>query len=505
MVKVPDDLDQQQTLIDLVAAHLGVPPGAERPLLITRNSRVGSAFVLSHPGFNGRHYLPNWIAIRNLDGDGFVSVDYADDQPKQLLITSKGLDAYGVLVRRASNQQTAPGGNPVGLTGNRALEDKSISIPALAPSPIEVFFAYSHKDESLLDEMREHLALLKREGRIADWHDRKIEAGEEWGRTIDQHLLTSDLILLLISASFISSDYCFAHELRMAINRHEANEARVVPVILRPCDWKSAPFGKLQALPRDGSAVTIWANRDEAWVDIATGIRRIVESLAIDGAKRSNAEGIKATDVVENEDEDEPGLLELLETLQEATMEIWTRMSTLDRIGTEFAAGADRGSEDNSTDSVDHDPKATLSRIAAWLEKGSLAMEPEISGMRDAWARLGSICAPIDELLPLNTSEDRERAYQLISIIPGAPTHFPNIELGFQQARNGLQNYRGKSSELNRAVKRMDQTLQEAIEIIAEGRRVAKQLSESMEKRFRDFPDCKLVSRADQGQDATET
>ena len=65
-----------------------------------------------------------------------------------------------------------------------------------------------------------------------------------------------------------------------ALERHEAGAARVIPVILRPCDWQSAPFGKLQALPRDGKPVTTWTNRDEAFTDVARGIREAAKSLA---------------------------------------------------------------------------------------------------------------------------------------------------------------------------------------------------------------------------------
>src|SRR5438128_1377433 len=101
--------------------------------------------------------------------------------------------------------------------------------------PIEVFFSYSHKDEELRDEMANHLSILKRQGVITDWHDRRITAGDEWAGQIDEHLNSAHLILLLISADFIASDYCYDLELTRAMERHEAREACVIPVILRPC------------------------------------------------------------------------------------------------------------------------------------------------------------------------------------------------------------------------------------------------------------------------------
>jgi hypothetical protein len=143
-----------------------------------------------------------------------------------------------------------------------------------------VFFSYAHRDEALRNELAEHLRLLERQGIITGWHDRRITGGTEWAGAIDEHLRTAQIILLLISASFLASDYCYDVELRHAINRHEAGEARVIPVIVRPVDWHSAPFGKLQALPKDGRAVTSWPNPDEAFADIARGIRSVAEELA---------------------------------------------------------------------------------------------------------------------------------------------------------------------------------------------------------------------------------
>jgi hypothetical protein len=67
--------------------------------------------------------------------------------------------------------------------------------------------------------------------------------------------------------------------MKTVLERAEAGTARVVPIILRECDWHSAPFGKLQALPKDGIAVTRWPNRDEAWTDVSRGLRRLVEEI----------------------------------------------------------------------------------------------------------------------------------------------------------------------------------------------------------------------------------
>ena len=87
--------------------------------------------------------------------------------------------------------------------------------------------------------------------------------------------------MLLVSADFLDSDYCYEVEMQRAMERHKADEARVIPVILRACDWQTAPFGKLQALPKNANPVTSWDNADEAFTNVAKGIRRVVEELRI--------------------------------------------------------------------------------------------------------------------------------------------------------------------------------------------------------------------------------
>ena len=145
--------------------------------------------------------------------------------------------------------------------------------------PLRVFWSYSHRDEKLRDELHEHLAGLRRAGLINDWHDRKIDAGTVWKDEIDRHLGDADIVLLLISASFMHSEYCWCDEMAKALAQPDADEARMIPVILRPCDWLDTPIARLQAVPKDARPITQWADRDVAYVDITAAIRRAVREL----------------------------------------------------------------------------------------------------------------------------------------------------------------------------------------------------------------------------------
>jgi hypothetical protein len=140
-----------------------------------------------------------------------------------------------------------------------------------------VFFSYSHADEGLRDQLEKQLAMLRRQGIIEVWHDRRIGAGQEIDKAINEHINSDEIILLLVSPDFIASDYCYDIEMTRALERHEAGTAIVIPVILRACDWHHAPFGKLLATPRDGKPVTQWPDRDEAFLQVAQAIRKAAE------------------------------------------------------------------------------------------------------------------------------------------------------------------------------------------------------------------------------------
>jgi len=148
--------------------------------------------------------------------------------------------------------------------------------------PIKIFFSYSRKDLDLRDELDKHLAALREAGRITTWHDCQLEPGVEWEPVITEKLNTADFILLLVSIDFIASRYCYCVELKQVIRRHEEGTARVIPIILRHCDWNHAdvPFSRLNVLPDHARPVVSWPDRDEAFMVVARKIREMVDKVA---------------------------------------------------------------------------------------------------------------------------------------------------------------------------------------------------------------------------------
>ncbi len=134
-----------------------------------------------------------------------------------------------------------------------------------------LFFSYARQDRGLRDKLEEHLSNLKYRELITTWHIREIGAGEDWQQQVDIHLESAHIILLLISSSFMASQYCYSTEMTRAMERHQQGKARVIPVLLRPVLFTGAPFAMLKVLPSNGKPVASWRNRDSAFVDIAMG------------------------------------------------------------------------------------------------------------------------------------------------------------------------------------------------------------------------------------------
>ena len=141
-----------------------------------------------------------------------------------------------------------------------------------------VFYSYSHKDTELRDRLGTYLAPLVQQKKIVEWHDRKIEPGADWETEINSQLEAAQLILLLVSADFLASEYCFGVEVEKALTRLKRGEVKVVPVLLKPCLWKESRFSELQIIPRDAKAITSWASPEEALNTVADEISRIVSA-----------------------------------------------------------------------------------------------------------------------------------------------------------------------------------------------------------------------------------
>ncbi|MBY4675209.1 toll/interleukin-1 receptor domain-containing protein [Marinobacterium arenosum] len=144
----------------------------------------------------------------------------------------------------------------------------------------KVFISYSHKDEAFRDALDEHLSSLRINGIINDWHDRKIVPGQDWDSEISKNLQESEVIIFLVSSSFLASGYCMELEAKKAMEMHENSSAILIPIVVRACDWAGHEFSKCQGLPKDTKPVASWDNEDEAWLDVVNGLKKYLSSFS---------------------------------------------------------------------------------------------------------------------------------------------------------------------------------------------------------------------------------
>jgi hypothetical protein len=142
---------------------------------------------------------------------------------------------------------------------------------------VTVLLCYAREDERMAGKLKKHLSGPERNGLIALWDDGHISAGARRDAEIQKHLDEAQVILLLITADFIGSDYCYEVQMQRAIERHERKEARVIPVILRDVSWNYPPLDKLQALPDHARPVLTWATQDKGFLNVVDGIMKVVE------------------------------------------------------------------------------------------------------------------------------------------------------------------------------------------------------------------------------------
>lgn len=206
--------------------------------------------------------LSNTTAVEiSLDGTYFVAWDelakYTStflDRPEQIVLATDGVTPLNV---KDFARFFAPE-----------------ELNRIKPQPKKIFFSYSKHDRKHLDELTQHLSALRRLGKLEHWDDTQLVPGEEWDEAIKKELNEADIILLLVSAAFNSTDYIWNVEISKAMERHERKEATVIPIIIRDCDWEGLPFSKLSGLPAKGKPVSSYANPDEAWLEVIEGIKR---------------------------------------------------------------------------------------------------------------------------------------------------------------------------------------------------------------------------------------
>ncbi|MDT7541684.1 MAG: hypothetical protein QOE33_1588 [Acidobacteriota bacterium] len=154
-----------------------------------------------------------------------------------------------------------------------AAEIANTLICSVQMDPKLVFISYCHADELHKNNIEKHLSPLVRERQIKIVTDRGIKPGSKWESEIAEYLSKSTIVLLLISADFIASDYCYEKELSNAIQRNDRGEAIVIPVFLRPCHYRNLAFSQIQGVPKDAVPIEKLQYPEDGYVQVVKAVQ----------------------------------------------------------------------------------------------------------------------------------------------------------------------------------------------------------------------------------------
>lgn len=151
-----------------------------------------------------------------------------------------------------------------------------------SPQPfkrVSIYYSYAREDTKFLADLLSKLSLLRQDGFIHEWHEAQIIPGAERKREVIKKLNQAQIFLPLISSDYFNSEETGSSEMPLAFERYGRKELIIIPVLLRPSEWKCTPLSRFQSVPRDGRPISAWRDKDEAWVEVVTGLRLAIEAL----------------------------------------------------------------------------------------------------------------------------------------------------------------------------------------------------------------------------------
>lgn len=153
---------------------------------------------------------------------------------------------------------------------------------------VRLVVGFVEADALLFHEFERHLAAIKSSGVILVWHVWEVMPGEDRHSEITRHFAEADLVMLILSADFVSSPECYELLLSLATEKTKSPKSRLVPLLVRPVDLSGTPLDGLKLLPENGQPISQWTDRDEAWMEIAKCLREMISEM------RPEAEGAQS-------------------------------------------------------------------------------------------------------------------------------------------------------------------------------------------------------------------
>ena len=152
---------------------------------------------------------------------------------------------------------------------------------------IPVFISYAHEDNASLDELLAHLADNEN---LDVWFDRQIVPGQKWDKEILTNLNSAEIVLFLVSEHFIGSEYIRKVEIEGAIRRLECTK---IGIIVSPVPMDNYALKDFQALPKNATPISTYADRQKAWLEVSLGIQKVAAYILTSYKQVANEGGAK--------------------------------------------------------------------------------------------------------------------------------------------------------------------------------------------------------------------
>lgn len=192
---------------------------------------------------------------------------------------------------------------------------------------MNIFLIYTKEDSAMLLQLLHHLDPLKKLVKVHYWYDDPIYPNKTWFPQIVSRFEDADVYLLLVSNTFMHSQFIQQLEFKTIIDKYKAGQSKVIPVILENCPWDidfeadeyTFNFKELTVLPEAGKPLKTWKSTEHALRKCAADIKNII-APGSDDQKHGMSETKEVTETKYKEVEVQiaPALLEETETEKKA-------------------------------------------------------------------------------------------------------------------------------------------------------------------------------------------
>lgn len=144
---------------------------------------------------------------------------------------------------------------------------------------MEICFSFADEDDHFYSKVKEHLGPLQRSKDIECWSHHNVKGGEVVDEQVRQHLERAPVIALLLSSAYLASDKLYS-DYEIALRRLKAGETKIIPILVRHCDYKKFLPGGVKILPADGQPIFGRPDPDEIYAAIISGIESVIQQIS---------------------------------------------------------------------------------------------------------------------------------------------------------------------------------------------------------------------------------